>query len=180
MLKEVITKLRDTFLMYKEVSTFRYQDKLLNNAQGNYKPFQVYLDTTSHHRLNITTNIFIAEFEIYILAIPEDNNILDIQDTAYDIACNVMAKIDNESLPYLSVYDYSILTVDHMTDDDSAGVKLSLQLQIPSPVDLCTYEDDFEPYIPEPDDNPITVPDNTIGNITLKPTKLPKDASRCY
>lgn len=50
------------------------------------------------------------------------------------MAANLIAKIDNLSdyKGILSVYDWSILTVSHYTDDDSAGVKITLVLEIPS------------------------------------------------
>ena len=89
-----------------------------------------------------------------------------------------MAYIDtkDEFKGILSVYDYSILTLSHFTDDSSAGVKLSLVLQMPSPVNLCTLDDNFndEPY-EEDDDKEITINDDEIGDINLTPIHLPKN-----
>ena len=139
--------------------------------------YQVYVDDISLHELTITTNIFKAQFEIYILGFVDDENtVLDVQNNAYTIACDIMAKIDIDDAykGVLSVYDYSILTLSHYTDDNAAGVKLSLVLQMPNPVNLCTLDDNFndEPYEDEPD-NEININNDEIGDIDINPITLP-------
>lgn len=178
MLKDVIDILKDISLRHKGVRTFRYQGDDLNNAQNNYKGFQVYVDDISHHQLNITTNIFRAEFEIYVLGhVDDENPVLDVQNDAYTIACDIMAYIDTKPEFYnvLSVYDYDILTLSRYTDDSTAGVKLSLVLQMPSPVNLCELDDNFndEPYVDDPD-REIDINDEEIGDIDIKPIHLPR------
>lgn len=178
MLKDVINILKDISLRHKGVRTFKYQSDIYNNAQNNHKYFQVYVDDVSLHELNITTNIFKAKFEIAILGfVDNDTTILDVQNNAYTIAVDIMAYIDEmEALKgVLRVYDYSILTVSHYTDDNSAGVRLSLVLEMPNPVNLCTLEDNFndEPY-EEPEDVEIDIDDNEVGDIDLTPISLPK------
>lgn len=179
MLKDIINIIKDVSLRHKGVKTFRYQADKLNNAQNNYGTYQVYVDDVSLHQLNITTNIFKAEFEVYVLSQPNGesgNTILDVQNNAYTIACDIMAYIDSQDAfqGILSVYDYSILTLSHYSDDDSAGVKLSLVLQMPSPVNLCTLDDNFndEPYSGDTDTE-ITINKDEIGEITINPIKLP-------
>lgn len=178
MLKDVIDILKDISLRHKGVRTFRYQGDDLNNAQNNYKGFQVYVDDISHHQLNITTNIFRAEFQIYVLGhVDDENPVLDVQNDAYTIACDIMAYIDTKPEFYnvLSVYDYDILTLSRYTDDSTAGVKLSLVLQMPSPVNLCTLDDNFneDPYEDDPD-REIDINDEEIGDIDIKPIHLPR------
>lgn len=178
MLKDVINILKDISLRHKGVRTFKYQGDDLNNAQNNHKYYQVYVDDISLHQLNITTNIFKAEFQVYVLGFVDDeNDVLEVQNNAYTIAADIVAYIDTQEAfkGVLSVYDYSILTLSHYTDDNAAGVKLSLVLEMPSPVNLCTLEDNFndEPYEDEPD-NEIDLNINEIGDIDLKPIELPK------
>ena len=178
MLKDVIDILKDISLRHKGVRTFRYQGDDLNNAQNNYKGFQVYVDDISHHQLNITTNIFKVEFQIYVLGhVDDENPVLDVQNDAYTIACDIMAYIDTKPEFYnvLSVYDYDILTLSRYTDDSTAGVKLSLVLQMPSPVNLCELDDNFndEPYEDDPD-REIDINDEEIGDIDIKPIHLPR------
>lgn len=177
MLKDVINIIKDISLRHKGVRTFRYQSEILNNAQNNHKMYQVYVDDVSLHELNITTNIFKAKFEIYILGFVDDENtVLDVQNNAYTIACDIMAYIDtkDEFKGILSVYDYSILTLSHYTDDNAAGVKLSLVLQMPSPVNLCSLDDNFndEPY-EDDEDSEIDINNDEIGDIEINPITLP-------
>lgn len=183
MIKDIVEVIKDTALKHKGVRTFRYQAKSYNNAQNNHLTYQVYLADYSYHQLNITNNIFKAEFELYVLNQPESKNdqdeILAIQDEAYTIACNIIAKLDDldgyEGI--LSVYDYSIMVISHYSDDDSAGVKVSLVLSIPSPVSLCDLDDNFndEPF-PEPEDPDIDVPETEIPDeLTINTIKLPKN-----
>ena len=91
--------------------------------------------------------------------------------------CDILAKIDTDEAykGVLSLYDYSILTLSHYTDDSAAGVKLSIILEMPNPVNLCTLDDNFndEPY-EEPEDTEIDINDNEVGDIDLTPISLPK------
>ena len=181
MIKDIIEILRDISLRHKGVYTFRYQGDDLNNAQNNFKGYQVYVDTISHHQLNITTNIFKAEFQIYVLGHPTSesgNTVLDVQNDAYTIACDIMAYIDTKEEFYniLSVYDYDIITLERYTDDSTAGVKLSLVLEMPSPVNLCTLDDNFddEPHEDEPD-HEIDINTDEIGDIDINPIHLPRN-----
>ena len=179
MLKDVIEILRDISLRHKGVRTFKYQGVSYNNAQNNHKYYQVYVDDISLHELNITTNIFKASFEIYVLGFVDyDSDVLTIQNNAYTIATDIMAYIDTKPdfKGILSVYDYSILTLSHYTDDSSAGVKLSLVLQMPSPVNLCTLDDNFndEPFEDE-EDAPIDVDDKDVGDLDINPIHLPRN-----
>ena len=100
---------------------------------------------------------------------------LDVQNNAYTIACDIMAYIDTKEEFYgvLSVYDYDILTLERYTDDSTAGVKLSLVLEMPSPVNLCTLDDNFddEPHEDEPDKE-IDINVEEVGDITISPIHL--------
>ena len=181
MLKDVIDIIKDISLRHRGVYTFRYQGDDLNNQQNNYKGYQVYVDDVSLHELNITTNIFKAQFEIYVLGHPNGesgNTVLDVQNNAYTIACDIMAYIDTKEAfrGILSVYDYSILTLARYTDDSASGVKLSLVLQMPSPVNLCELDDNFddEPH-EEEQDHEITVNEEEVGNIEINPIHLPRN-----
>lgn len=177
MLKDVIEILKNVSLRHKGVYTFRYQGNDYNNAQNNHRMYQVYVDDVSLHQLNITTNIFKAQFEIYVLGFVDDeHSVLDVQNNAYTIAVDIMAFIDSQEAfrGILSVYDYSILTLSHYTNDDASGVKLSLVLQMPSPLNWCTLDDNFddEPH-EEEKDKEINIPTTEVGELDINPIKLP-------
>ena len=177
--KDVVNVIKDALSRFKGVNFVKYTGDDLINQQNNNKTLQCWIDDISLHQFNLTTNIVKAEYQIYILGFPDKTpeSVLEVQDICYNAAINVMAYIDtrDELKGLVSIYDFSILTLSRFSDDSSAGVKLSLVLQIPNGVDLCTMEDNFgEPYTPEPD-KPIDIPDDEVGEIDLKPIRLRKD-----
>lgn len=181
MINDFVEIFKNLALRHHGVYTFRYQDKIFNNAQNNHRTYQVYLDTVSLHNLNITTNIFTSEFELYILAQPngeEENKIEDIQTNAFTIAVDILGALDtwSEYKGVLSLHDYSILTLSNYTDDASSGVKLSIVLETPSPLNLCTLEENFddEPH-EEEKDKEIDIPTEEVGDLDIKPIKLPRN-----
>ena len=180
MIKDIVNILKDISLRHKGVRTFKYQGDDHFNAQNNNAMYQVYCDDVSLHELNITNNVFKCRFELYIMGFVDDeHDILEVQNNAYTIAADIVAYIDTQDAfkGVLSVYDYSLLTFSHFTDDNASGVKLSLVLDVPSPVDLCTLEDNFneEPYSGDTDTE-ITISGDTISDdLLINPIKLPKN-----
>ena len=183
MLTEIVDLIKNLALRHKGVRTFRYQDKTYNNAQNNHLTYQVYLADHSYHQLNLTTNIVRAEFELYILNQPDRKDVADdilkIQEEAYTIAANIIAKIQDldEYRGILSLHDYDIMVLSHYSDDDSAGVKLSIVLSYPNPVSLCDLDENFnDAPFPEEEDDPIDVPEEEVSEeLTINPIKLPKN-----
>lgn len=178
MLEQLVEIFKNIALRHKGVRTFRYQGKEYNNAQNNYKTLQVYLDDYSFHQMNITTNIFVSEFQMYILAQPgkKEDGILKVQDDAFQVALDILKYMETHNVGYLKLHDFSIMLVSHYTDDDSAGVRLSIVIEMPSPLNICDYEANFndEPYEEEPDKE-IDVPEKDITEeLVIKKTKLPK------
>lgn len=175
---DVVNIMRTTLARYKGINKVKYQSKILNNAQGNDKTIQCYIDDVAYHQFNLTTNIVKAEYNIYILDTPkkDENSILEAQDKCYNIAINFLAYLDSrdEWKGLISVYDYSILTLAHYTDNDSAGVRLSVTLNIPNGVNLCELEEQFndEPYQPDPDTE-IDIDEEEMPELDLKAVRLP-------
>lgn len=179
MIKDLVEIFKNLALRHRGVRTFRYQNDTYNNAQNNYKTYQVYLDTVSLHQLNITTNIFTSSFELYILSQPtgeSGNTIEDVQTYAFTIAVDILGALDTWEAykGVVSLHDYSILTVSEYSDDNSSGVKLSIVLETPSPLNLCTLDDNFndEPY-EDDEDNEIDINNDEIGEIEINPITLP-------
>lgn len=175
MLQDVIKTFKDIALRHKGVRCFKYQGVDLINAQNNNKYYQVVLDDVSLHQLNITTETFHATFHLYIMGFGDD--VLDIQNKCYTIACDIIAKIDNTS-DYdnvLSIHDYSIMTFSRFTDDAAHGVKLDIDVELPNPVDLCELDDNFndDPY-EEPQEEEIDVPTHDVpSDLDFNTIKLP-------
>lgn len=180
--KEIVETLSNVLSRYKGVNFVRYCGEDLINQQNNHKNLQCWIDNVSLTEINITTNVNKMSFEIYILGFPDGtsgNTSLDIQDVCYTLAVNFVSYLDFQPQynRILSLYDYSILTIDRFTDNSNAGVKLSLVLEVPNPLNLCSYEENFndEPYPEDPDIPEIDIPIKEVGELDIKPIHLPKN-----
>lgn len=169
--------------MHKLINTFKYQSAIYNNAQNSHKYFQAYVDDVNLSQLLISTspNIFTISLDLYILGfVPTtmvdtsgntytaDEITLNIQSTAYDTAIQVIKKLESleEYQGIIEVHDYSILTLSHYTDDNSAGVKATIVLNVP--IGACDYDEYF-------DDEPTEYDEDDDIEITLNPIELPSN-----
>lgn len=179
--KDIVDALVGVLSRFKGVNFVRYTGDDLINQQQNHKTLQCWIDNITLSQYNLTTNINKINFEIYILGFADGssgNTVLDVQDKCYNLAVNFMTYIDNmpQFQNLISLYDWSILTLDRYTEQSNAGVKLSLVLNAVSPINLCTFEDWFndEPYQDDPD-HEIDIYNNEVGDIEIQPIKLPRN-----
>lgn len=177
--KQIVDTIVGVLSRFKGVNFVRYCGEDLINAQNNHKTIQCWIDNISMSKYNLTTNINKIEFEIYILGFADGtsgNTVLDIQDVCYNVGVNFLTYIDN--IPQLknliSLYDWSILTLDRFSDDANAGVKVSVVLNAVSPINFCDFENWFndEPY-KDDDDKEININNDEIGDIEIRPIHLP-------
>lgn len=174
--KEIVNTIIDVLSRFKGVNFVRYTSSDLINQQNNNKTIQCWIDNISMSEYNLTTNINKIEFQIYILGfVDSEKTQLDIQDVCYNIAVNFLTYIDNmpQFKNLITLYDWSILTIDRFSDDANAGVKVSVVLNAVSPINLCDFENWFneEPY-PEEQDHEIDINNDEVGDIDLKPIHL--------
>lgn len=179
--KQIVDTLVGVLSRFKGVNYVRYTGDDLINQQNNNKPIQCWIDNISLSQYNLTTNINKMSFEVYILGFADGtsgNTVLDVQDVCYNVAVNFLTYIDNmpQFQNLISLYDWSILTLDRFSDDSNAGVKLSVVLNAVSPINLCEFESWFndEPY-PEEPDHEIDVNNEEIGEIEINPITLPRN-----
>lgn len=177
--KEIVDSIVGALSRFKGVNFVKYTGDDLINQQNNNKTMQCWIDNISFSQYNLTTNINKIEFQIYILGFPDKTpeSVLDIQDKCYNAAVNLLTYIDNmpQFQGLISLYDWSILTLDRFSDDSNAGVKVSVILNAVSPINLCEYQDWFndEPYEEEKDKD-IDIIINEVGDIDLKSINLPR------
>lgn len=179
--KQVTNHLINTLKRYIGVNYVRYSGDDLNNQQHNAPTLQAYIDDIVFNQFNLTTNLAKVEYQVYILGFPKNqtpDEVLDIQDEAYDVALNVLAYLDTkqEFQGLISVYDYSILTLSHYSAQSNAGVKLSVTLTIPNGVNLCELDEHFRDEVPSgTTDQEITVEEKQeVGELKITKVKLPK------
>lgn len=180
--KEIVDTLVDVLSRFKGVRYVKYTGDDLINQQQNHKTLQCWIDNVSFSQYNLTTNINKIEFNVYALGFPTEesgNTVLDIQDQCYNLAVNFLTYIDNmpQFQNLITLYDWSIITLDRFSEQSNAGVKISVVLNAVSPINLCEFEDWFndDPYEPEKDME-ITVSGDTIPDeLIIKPTHLKRN-----
>lgn len=167
MIEQIINYIGNTALKHKAVNTFSYKSRVLINAQNDNSYMKFVIEDNTYFQNLITQNIFTATMNIDILGQPnDDSEILAIQNDAFQIAVEVMAYIEQDTtfMGQLSIHDYDILFVSHFTDDDSAGVRLSLEVVVPNPINLCEYQDNF-------DENKVIEEKKTVDLTSAKKTE---------
>lgn len=175
--KQIVEALIEPLKRFKGVNYVRYTGDDLINQQNNNKTLQCWIDNISMSQYNLTTNVNKIEFQVYILGfVGQDTTSLDVQDICYNVGVNYLTYIDNmpQFSNLVSLYDWSILTLDRFSNDNSSGVKLSVVLNVVSPINLCDYQNWFNdsPY-EEDNDNPIDIDgDDELGDIDINPITL--------
>lgn len=175
--KQIVEALIEPLKRFKGVNYVRYTGDDLINQQNNNKTLQCWIDNISMSQYNLTTNVNKIEFQVYILGfVGQDTTSLDVQDACYNVGVNYLTYIDNmpQFRNLVSLYDWSILTLDRFSNDNSSGVKLSVVLNVVSPINLCDYQNWFNdsPY-EEDKDNPIDIDgDDELGDIDINPITL--------
>lgn len=175
--KQIVEALIEPLKRFKGVNYVRYTGDDLINQQNNNKTLQCWIDNISMSQYNLTTNVNKIEFQVYILGfVGQDTTSLDVQDICYNVGVNYLTYIDNmpQFSNLVSLYDWSILTLDRFSNDNNSGVKLSVVLNVVSPINLCEYQNWFNdsPY-EEDKDNPIDIDgDDELGDIDINPITL--------
>lgn len=184
MLKQLIQYLIKIALMHKAVKYSKYKNKVYTNAQNNDAYMQFNIDTDPYAQLliSVPNQPFTLTLNIDILGFPtKDYTVLDCQSDALQIGVEFIFYVmqDDTFLGQLEIHDYSFLALDEYTDDRSAGQRLTLEIIIPNPINLCTYLDNFsEDFIPEEnEDKEINLkdvnPPSEANNLVLRPILIP-------
>ena len=182
MLEQIVNYIGSVGLIHKLVNTFKYQKRFLINQQNNNGYVELIIEDNAYLQQVITQNIFTATFNVDILGFPKDDTeILGIQSLCMQIAVEIMAYIERDGtfLGKLSIHDYDILLVSHFTDDSSCGVRLSLELVMPNPLNLCSFLDNFDEDVENVEKPTLdltqadeAVPTNKKKELNLRPIKL--------
>lgn len=184
MFKQLILYFIKVALMHKAVRYSKYKNKIYTNAQNNNAYMQFNIDTDPYFQLLISTpnQPFTMTLNISILGFPTDSyTVLDCQNDALQIGVEVIHYVaqDETFMGRLQIHDYSFLSLDEYTDDRSAGQRLTLEVVIPNPINLCEFMDNFsEEFIPvEKKDKEIDLkdvnPPSEKNNLVLKPILIP-------
>lgn len=181
MFEQIINYILEIALRHKAVKYGKYQSRILINQQNNNAYMQVNVEDDPFFQLLVSQdNIFTVTLNLDILGfVTPEYSILQAQSDALQIGVELIAFIDQDETfrGQMSIHDYSFLGLSHFTDDNAAGQRLTLELRIPNPINLCTFLDNFddEPDIMEIDkeiDLTDVNPPSSKNDLVLKPILL--------
>lgn len=180
MLKQLIEYIGSVALKHVAVKQFKYQKRIMINQQNNNGYIQFIIETDPFFQLLKSVNLFTVTLNIDILAFPtSEYSVLDCQDDCFTVGNEVLHYIDTDDLfmGQLSVWDYSFLALEGFTDDNAAGQRISLELVVPDPINLCTYlnnfnEDDMQVEVDDSINLETAYPPSKSNDLILNPIKL--------
>lgn len=182
MFQEIIDYIGNTALKHIAVKSYKYQKRIMINQQNNHSYMQFIVEDNPYFQFIKTANVYTLTLNIDIIGQPKDDTqILEVQNDAFQVGAEIIAYIERD-LTYkglLSIYDFDFLSISHFTDDNSAGQRLTLELVVPNPVNLCILDDNFDEdnmQVEETDDIDLPQVENKSDELILTPIKLKKNS----
>lgn len=135
MIYSIVEAFREGALKHRSVWTFKYQDKILINAQPNNKYYQVILETDGYFDQKRDSHLLTINLDVLGFV---DKDEQTTQDIASQIGLSIINKVVNDNRNIMSLEGYTILLFTKSTDDNAAGARFTIRLAVPSFMDYCT------------------------------------------
>lgn len=174
MIYSIVEAIKETALKHKGVMTFKYQDKLLTNAQPNNQYYEVIVETDGYFKQ--VKDIHTLSINMSVLGFV-DKNELETQDICSQIGLSIINKVCQDNSWLMTLIGYSILLFTKRTDDSASGARFTIELAVPSFIDWCSEQnnwltdEEYEEKIKESDK--LNLGEDRIYNgLDLKPADL--------
>lgn len=174
MIYSIVEAIKETALKHKGVMTFKYQDKLLTNAQPNNQYYEVIVETDGYFKQ--VKDIHTLSINMSVLGFV-DKSELETQDICSQIGLSIINKVCQDNSWLMTLMGYSILLFTKRTDDSASGARFTIELSVPSFIDWCSEQnnwltdEEYEEKIKESDK--LNLGEDRIYNgLDLKPADL--------
>ena len=174
MIYSIVEAIKETALKHKGVMTFKYQDKLLTNAQPNNQYYEVIVETDGYFKQ--VKDVHILSINMSVLGFV-DKSELETQDICSQIGLSIINKVCQDNSWLMTLMGYSILLFTKRTDDSASGARFTIELAVPSFIDWCSEQnnwltdEEYEEKIKESDK--LNLGEDRIYNgLDLKPADL--------
>ena len=174
MIYSIVEAIKETALRHKGVMTFKYQDKLLTNAQPNNQYYEVIVETDGYFKQ--VKDIHTLSINMSVLGFV-DKSELETQDICSQIGLSIINKVCQDNSWLMTLIGYSILLFTKRTDDSASGARFTIELAVPSFIDWCSEQDnwltdeEYEEKIKESDKLNLGE-DRVYSGLDLKPADL--------
>lgn len=174
MIYSIVEAIKETALKHKGVMTFKYQDKLLTNAQPNNQYYEVIVETDGYFKQ--VKDIHTLSINMSVLGFV-DKSELETQDICSQIGLSIINKVCQDNSGLMTLIGYSVLLFTKRTDDSASGARFTIELAVPSFIDWCSEQnnwltdEEYEEKIKESDK--LNLGEDRIYNgLDLKPADL--------
>ena len=174
MIYSIVEAIKETALKHKGVMTFKYQDKLLTNAQPNNQYYEVIVETDGYFKQ--VKDVHTLSINMSVLGFV-DKSELETQDICRQIGLSIINQLCQDNSWLLTLMVYSILLFTKRTDDSASGARFTIELAVPSFIDWCSEknnwltDEEYEEKIKESDK--LNLGEDRIYNgLDLKPADL--------
>lgn len=174
MIYSIVEAIKETALRHKGVMTFKYQDKLLTNAQPNNQYYEVIVETDGYFKQ--VKDIHTLSINMSVLGFV-DKSELETQDICSQIGLSIINKVCQDNSWLMTLIGYSILLFTKRTDDSASGARFTIELAVPSFIDWCSEQnnwltdEEYEEKIKESDKLNLGE-DRVYSGLDLKPADL--------
>lgn len=174
MIYSIVEAIKETALRHKGVMTFKYQDKLLTNAQPNNQYYEVIVETDGYFKQ--VKDIHTLSINMSVLGFV-DKSELETQDICSQIGLSIINKVCQDNSWLMTLIGYSILLFTKRTDDSASGARFTIELAVPSFIDWCSEQnnwltdEEYEEKIKESDKLNLGE-DRVYNGLDLKPADL--------
>lgn len=174
MIYSIVEAIKETALKHKGVMTFKYQDKLLTNAQPNNQYYEVIVETDGYFKQ--VKDIHTLSINMSVLGFV-DKSELETQDICSQIGLSIINKVCQDNSWLMTLLGYSILLFTKRTDDSASGARFTIELAVPSFIDWCSEQnnwltdEEYEEKIKESDKLNLGE-DRVYSGLDLKPADL--------
>lgn len=174
MIYSIVEAIKETALKHKGVMTFKYQDKLLTNAQPNNQYYEVIVETDGYFKQ--VKDVHTLSINMSVLGFV-DKSELETQDICSQIGLSIINKVCQDNSWLMTLIGYSILLFTKRTDDSASGARFTIELAVPSFIDWCSEQnnwltdEEYEEKIKESDKLNLGE-DRIYSGLDLKPADL--------
>lgn len=140
MIYSIVEAIKETALKHKGVMTFKYQDKLLTNAQPNNQYYEVIVETDGYFKQ--VKDVHTLSINMSVLGFV-DKSELETQDICSQIGLSIINKVCQDNSWLMTLIGYSILLFTKRTDDSASGARFTIELAVPSFIDWCSEQNNW-------------------------------------
>ena len=180
MIKNIVNSIKEQAEHIQGIKTFQYEGNDLINQQSNNSTIQVIVEDNIYSEYNLSKDLIRIHLNIDILdTVFQEQDKLDIHDNTFIIGIVLMKLISFNYREFINVSDLSLIPLSRFTDDELYGQRLSMTINIPSPINNCNINEyiNLMNKYEEKVDNEITIKNKKIdiSNIDINPIKLKKN-----